>query len=94
MVCERKNRLFMFSVDRKISTLGIHPFQWKKSASLVSHWNGRPSGWDFPIPNDHMMDSYPTREIYEPRHDKTCLRGLRPGRTQTGLLSYRDKLGS
>ena len=46
------------------------------------------SHWTF------MMDSYPTREIYEPRHDKTCLRGLRPGRTQTGLLSYRDKLGS
>ena len=23
---------------------------------------------------------------------KTCLRGLRPGNTQTGLLSYRDKL--
>ena len=23
------------------------------------------------------------------RHKKTCLRGLRPGKTQTGLLSYR-----
>ena len=23
----------------------------------------------------------------EPRHEKTCLRGLRPGKTQTGLLS-------
>ena len=23
-------------------------------------------------------------------HEKTCLRGLRPGKTQTGLLSYRD----
>ena len=27
---------------------------------------------------------------YEPRHEKTCLRGFRPGKTQTGLLSYRD----
>ena len=27
---------------------------------------------------------------YEPRHMKTCLRGLRPGITQTGLLSYRS----
>ena len=25
--------------------------------------------------------------LYEPRHKKTCLRGLRPGRTQTGLPS-------
>ena len=30
----------------------------------------------------------------EPRHEKTCLRGFRPGKTQTGLLSYRDKLES
>ena len=28
------------------------------------------------------------------RHQKTCLRGLRPGKTQTGLLSYRDQLES
>ena len=26
----------------------------------------------------------------EPRHEKTCLRGLRPGKTQTDLLSYTD----
>ena len=26
----------------------------------------------------------------EPRHEKTCLRGLWPGKTQTNLLSYRD----
>ena len=26
----------------------------------------------------------------EPRHEKTCLQGFRPGTTQTGLLSYRD----
>ena len=32
--------------------------------------------------------------IYEPRHEKTCLRGLRPGKTQTSLLSYRRKLES
>ena len=25
-----------------------------------------------------------------PRHDNACLRGLRPGKTQTGLLSFRD----
>ena len=32
--------------------------------------------------------------LNEPRHEKTCLRGLRPGRTQICLLSYRDNLGS
>ena len=32
--------------------------------------------------------------VYEPRHEKTCLQDLRPGKTQTGLLSYRDKLVS
>ena len=30
----------------------------------------------------------------EPQHLKTCLRDLRPGMTQTGLLSYRDQLDS
>ena len=28
--------------------------------------------------------------IYEPHHGKTCLRGLRPGKTQTGLRSHRS----
>ena len=32
--------------------------------------------------------------VYEPRHEKTCLRGLRPGLTQTGLLSFRSQLES
>ena len=27
---------------------------------------------------------------FEPQHEKTCLQGLRPGKTQTGLLSYRE----
>ena len=29
---------------------------------------------------------------YEPCHQKTCLRGFRPGETQTGLLRYRDEI--
>ena len=29
---------------------------------------------------------------YEPRHEKTCLRGLRSGQTQTSLLNYKDYL--
>ena len=31
---------------------------------------------------------------YEPYHEKTYLQGFRPGKIQTGLLSYRDKLES
>ena len=27
--------------------------------------------------------------LFEPRHEKTCLRGLWPGKTQTGLHSHR-----
>ena len=34
------------------------------------------------------------RVINEPRHEKTCLRGLRPGKTQTVLLSCRCYLES
>ena len=30
----------------------------------------------------------------EPRHQKTCLRGLRPGKAKTGLLKNRDLLKS
>ena len=32
--------------------------------------------------------------VYEPHHEKTFLRGLLPGKTKTGLLSYRSKLES
>ena len=28
--------------------------------------------------------------LHEPRHKRTCLRGFRPGKTQSGLLSYRS----
>ena len=28
-------------------------------------------------------------KTFEPRHEKNCLRDLRPGKTQTGLLRYR-----
>ena len=34
-------------------------------------------------------------KLIELHHEKPCLRGLRPpGKTQTGLLSYRDQLES
>ena len=37
-----------------------------------------------------IKDNESRRETTEPRREKTCLRGLRPGTIQTGLLSYRD----
>ena len=49
-------------------------------------WNSEPL-LNFPS----MMCIY---MLYEPHHEKICLRGFRPGKTQTDLLSYRDKLGS
>ena len=33
---------------------------------------------------------YCTGNINEPRHEKTCLWGFRPGKTQTDLLNYID----
>ena len=35
-----------------------------------------------------------TASSFEPRHGKTCHQDFQPGKTQTGLLSYRDKLES
>ena len=38
-----------------------------------------------------LIIKIPTISVsFEPRHEKTCLRGLQPGKTQTGLLSYKD----
>ena len=33
----------------------------------------------------------PYKEEEQPRYEKTCLRGFRPGKTQPGLLSYRSQ---
>ena len=47
----------MLSVDRKIANLGS-TVPVGHSASLVSYWNSRPTGWDFPVPTEHQwMDS-------------------------------------
>ena len=32
------------------------------------------------------------QQLIEPRHEKNCLQGLRPGKSQTGLLSYSEIL--
>ena len=41
-----------------------------------------------------LIIAFSSTLLIEPRHEKTCIRGLRPGKTQTGLLSYRDQLES
>ena len=42
--------------------------------------------------NCHQIPTLSVSLINEPRPEKTCLRGLGPGKTQTGLLSCRDQL--
>ena len=37
-----------------------------------------------------MPSASKIQHINEPRSEKNCLQGFRPGKTQTGLLSYRD----
>ena len=37
------------------------PFQWETRLRRVSHWNGGPEGWDFPVPlytNDRFYFSH------------------------------------
>ena len=37
------------------------PFQWETRLRSVSHWNGGPEGWDFPVPlytNDRFYFSH------------------------------------
>ena len=58
---------------------------------------GQPTALPCPLSNDYWQVLWHWIlfiRLYEPRHKKTCLRGFRPGKTQTGLLSYRDQLES
>ena len=43
---------------------------------------------DNEIIGDMIKGQYYRRNL--PRYEETCLRGLRPGKTQTSLISYRD----
>ena len=40
----------------------------------------------------HLRQVLSCPDSYEPRHKKTRLRGLRPGKTQTGLHSHKSKV--
>ena len=52
-VYEKKNRSLVFSGSRKNPNPRVHR-SVGNSASLVSHWNGGPSGWDFSVPTEHQ----------------------------------------
>ena len=45
--------------------------------------------WKNSLP-EAMVPFLLRRLIFEPRHEKTCLRGLRPAKTQTDLLYFRS----
>ena len=58
---------------------------------VILRASGCPDFYGIYCPSISVIYLYNT---YEPCHEKTCLRGFRPDKTQTGLLSYRSKLES
>ena len=71
-----------------LSWCGSHLFERKVSGT----GNYIPAFFFADLGNFTQLTATTTDIVNEPRHEKTCLRGFRPGKTQTGLLSYRDKL--
>ena len=49
-VCEKKRIHHWCSVGTGKSQPEGPPFQWETRLRRVSHWNGGPEGWDFPVP--------------------------------------------
>ena len=62
------------------SSLGAQPHCWFVMSQLILCFAILP-----------RLKLYTFKIVYsEPCHEKTCLEGFRPGKSQTGLLSYRD----
>ena len=60
-VCEKKRIHHWCSVGTGKSQPEGPPFQWETRLRRVSHWNGGPEGWDFPVPlytNDRFYFSH------------------------------------
>ena len=58
----------------------------QRTKSTIISWDGSfdlQTSWT-------LWETLTSAASYEPHHEKTCLWGFRPGKTQTGLLSYRD----
>ena len=80
----------------------VYPPSWPKSllhaAWHSSHmmstpylWSeGADGGWWEGEVRWHYEQWSSALVFSEPRHEKTCVRGFRPGKTQIGLLSFRD----
>ena len=78
------------------SLIRVFAVRLKKALVLGYHLSAQRrlwSDWADAGRTGHFVGFFMRRLIYEPRHNKTCLRGLRPVKTQTGLLSP-DWLGS
>ena len=56
MACEKMNQLLIFSDDRKMPCLGCTALVGN-SARLISNLTVGPSGCDFPVPYETVMDS-------------------------------------
>ena len=50
LVCEKKSRSMVFIGDSKSQPLDSQ----ETLQNPVSHLNGGPSGWDFPVSNEHQ----------------------------------------
>ena len=65
-------------------------YLWKLTSlvgSTKSHQQAETSGNSRKLEYAALLESVSTSMLYEPCHEKTCLRGFRPGKTQTCLLS-------
>ena len=62
----------MFSLDLQQRKTPVWVSEQRKFLSTVKYQSG--------------FTATPVK--YEPRHEKTCLRDFRPGKTEIGLLSY------
>ena len=53
MVCEKKQFISGDTWEQEKPNPRVHS-PVENSASLVSHWEGGPSGWDFSVPTHHQ----------------------------------------
>ena len=93
---DKTNKMSVHPVKNQIS-LGIRPV-WSES-SLCTQWVAKDTRFlhvGFVMLRLMHSDSHvlvkqrSNQDLIEPHHEKTCLRGVRPNRTQTGLRNHRS----
>ena len=74
------------------SLIRVFAVRMKKAWFLTTHWvHSEDSDQTESLLGAHVsLLVLSWGDSYEPHHEKTCLQGLRPGKTQTGMLSYTD----